>query len=186
MGMPDLLDRWTREEVLALPDDGNRYELLDGELLVTPAPSLRHQHAVGALLLRLAPYVDSSRAGYLSHSPADLALEGGQVAQPDLFVVATPRGRRPATWAECGIPVLVVEVVSPSTAHYDRLIKRRRYQRSGVAEYWVVDLEARVVERWRPADDRPEVLDRRLIWQPVPDFPAFDLDLGEFFSGFPA
>ena len=185
MGMPDLAERWTRAEVLTLPDDGNRYELLDGELLVTPSPSLRHQHAVGALLRRLTPYVEETQAGYVSHSPADLSLEGGQVAQPDVFVVPTPRGRRPRTWEECGIPVLAIEVLSPSTAHYDRVVKRQRYMRTGVAEYWVVDLDSKLVERWRPDEPRPEILEGILRWQPVPTCPALEIDLVGFFAEIP-
>src|SRR5258706_15309046 len=76
MGMPSFAIPWTRELVLALPDDGNRYELLDGELLVTPAPRARHQDAALALLRRLDPYVRLHRIGHVGFAPADLALEG--------------------------------------------------------------------------------------------------------------
>ena len=75
MGMPSSTTQWTREMVLALPDDGNRYELLDGELLVTPAPRARHQDAVVALLYRLTPYVREHRFGHLGCAPADLQLQ---------------------------------------------------------------------------------------------------------------
>lgn len=82
-------------------------------------------------------------------APADLDLRAGQLVQPDLFVVPPIPGRGPARWEECGIPILIAEVVSPSTARFDRITKRRRYQRSGVPVYWVVDLDARL--RWHPA-----------------------------------
>lgn len=185
MGMPDLATRWTREMVLALPDDGNRYELLDGELLVTPGPSSRHQDAALALVLRLAAYLRDHRLGHLGFAPADLALEGGQVAQPDLYVVPLRDGRAPREWAEYGIPLLVVEVLSPSSARYDRLVKRRRYQRTGVAEYWIVDPEAQVVERWRPEDERPEVLDQVLTWQPDSARSPLPINLPELFAELP-
>ena len=186
MAMPSTArPAWTRERVLALPDDGNRYELLDGELLVTPAPRARHQDASLALVLKLHPYVREFGIGKLGFSPADLELEGGQLAQPDVFVVPLIEGRRPRDWKEYGIPLLVIEILSPSSARPDRITKRRRYQRTGVPEYWVVDLDARIVERWRPQDERPEVLDELLTWQPDPAHPALTISLPELFSEVP-
>jgi Uma2 family endonuclease len=173
--------------VLALPEDGNRYELFDGELLVTPAPSAGHQWAVMAVLQRLILYLDGTTIGFACRSPADLRLEGGQIAQPDVFVVV-PRadGSRPARWDDFGIPLLVVEVLSPSTAPADRITKRRRYQRTGVPEYWVVDTAGRVIERWRPDDQRPEIIDQTLAWEPVPGHPPLLISLGELFADVPA
>jgi Uma2 family endonuclease len=185
MGMPNTA-RWTRDMVLALPDDGSRYELFDGELLVTPAPSAGHQWAVAAVFRRLDRYLDGSGIGFACLSPADLPLEGGQIAQPDVFVVP-PRadGTRPTSWKEFGIPLLVVEVLSPSTAPADRITKRRRYQRTGVPEYWVVDRDSRVIERWRPGDLRPEVLDETLAWEPRPGHAALVFPLAELFAEVP-
>ena len=77
---------------------------------------------------------------------------------------------------------LAVEILSPSTARLDRQVKRRLYQRQGVPEYWIVDIDARLVERWRPADDRPEILTERLTWQPDPARPALGVDLGAYFA----
>lgn len=147
---------WTREMVLDLPDDGNRYELLDGELLVTPSPSARHQWAVAAVFQRLIRYLDGTTIGFACTSPSDLRLEGGQIAQPDVFVVAPqPDASRPGRWEDFGIPLLVVEVLSPSTAPADRIAKRRRYQRTGIPEYWVVDAAGRVIERSRTEASLP-------------------------------
>ena len=176
---------WTREMVLALPDDGNRYELFDGELLVTPAPRARHQDAALALVRRLDPYVRSQGLGHLGFAPADLALEGGQLAQPDVYVVPMLGRRAPRVWKEYGIPLLVVEILSPSSARHDRITKRRRYQRTGVPEYWVVDLDARIVERWRPGDERPEVLDDVLTWQPDSTLTPLTIVLPELFAEVP-
>lgn len=116
--------------VLALPEDGNRYELFDGELLVTPAPSARHQWAVLAFYQRLFLYLRGTSIGVACVAPADLRLEGTQAAQPDVFVVR-PRedGGLPARWEAFGIPVLVVEILSLGSAHADRIVKRRRDQR---------------------------------------------------------
>jgi Uma2 family endonuclease len=180
--MPDTLRRWTREEVLALPDDGNRYELIDGELLVTPSPRGVHQRGVISLYDRIAPFVKQHRLGVTGLAPADLDLRSGQLTQPDLYVVSKmPGGREPLEWPDFGIPFLIVEVISPSTARHDRITKRRRYQRSGVAEYWIVDLDARLVERWRPSEERPEVLDLSLRWEPEEAGDALEIDLVRYF-----
>jgi len=182
MVMPDVVKRWTREEVQALPDDGNRYELVDGELLVTPSPRPIHQVAVWALYDRIAPYVRSHRLGLAGLAPSDLDLESGQSVQPDLFVVSLRDGRVPLAWPDFGIPLLIAEVLSPSTALNDRTKKRRRYQASQVGEYWIVDVDARVIERWRPDDERPEILAERIGWQPDPTFAPLTLELASYFK----
>lgn len=183
MGMPETLRRWTREEVLALPDDGNRYELIDGELLVSPSPRVIHQRGVLALYDRIGPFVRRHRLGVTGLAPSDLDLRSGQLSQPDLYVAPRkPDGQEPIEWPDFDIPFLIVEVASPSTARYDRITKRRRYQRSGVAEYWIVDLDARIVERWRPADERPEVLDTAIAWNPEGAPEPLQIDLAAYFS----
>ena len=180
MGMPDTI-RWTRDQVLNLPADGNRYELVDGELLVSPAPAFDHQVVLGRVYMMLAPYVDAAKLGLVLWSPADLELEPGQLNQPDVFVLpSAPATRR---WEDAPRPVLVIEALSPSTARYDRGLKRRYYQRAGVPEYWIVDIDARVVEGWRPGDDRPEVLDRELSWAPAEGTAPLVIDIGALFAG---
>ena len=183
MGMPNIAKQWTREEVQALPDDGNRYELLDGELLVSPSPKAIHQLAVFRLYERIYPYVSKHGLGETGLAPSDLDLKSGQSLQPDLFAVevSTPRGQEPK-WEHFGIPFLIVEVLSPSTALYDRNKKRVRFQRSGVSEYWILDPHARLIERWRPDDQRPEILTELIQWQPRQDIPPLTIDLGEFFQ----
>src|ERR1043166_5717014 len=135
MGMPEAVHRWTREEVLALPDDGNRYELVNGELLVPPAPSAIHQEAVLTLYRHIHPYVSPRHLGHVMLSPADLDLGRGQSVQPDLLVVPLVGGRKPLDWRQYGVPLLIAEVSSPSTARYIRGIKRKEYQEAGVADY---------------------------------------------------
>jgi Uma2 family endonuclease len=181
MGMPSFTKPWTRADVLALPDDGNRYELVDGELLVSPSPRWRHQLALGNLFQLVAPYVRSRCLGTAMFSPADLDLRSGQLVQPDLFVARWIDGQKPSEWEEVGIPVLVAEILSPSTAHFDRNIKRRRYQRSGVPTYWVVDLNAKRVEQWTPADEKPLIMDDRLVWHPAGAPDPLVIDLPAFF-----
>lgn len=198
---------WTVAEVLALPYDGRRYELIDGRLyiwgtlvtgdgipgpseLVTPSPSWVHQRAVLGLATRLRSYLGERRAGSVLIAPADVELGKGSVVEPDVFVVPLVAGRAPRTWQEAGRLLLAVEVLSPGTARHDRVTKRRLYQGQGVPEYWIVDVDARVVERWRPGDERPEMLAERLEWRPEeasqgredPTTPALVIDLGQFFA----
>lgn len=170
---------WTREEVLALPDDGNRYELVDGELLVSPGPRPLHQRAVDDLHHALSAFVRAHRLGRLYASPADLDLGSGQVVQPDLFVTMR---RGFSEWTDVGIPILVIEILSPSTAVFDRVTKRLRYQKAGVPQYWIVDLDARLVEIWTPDADRPAIITDILTWRPNPSTPALELDLPALFA----
>jgi len=184
MGMPQTAERWTADMVRALPDDRNRYEVIDGELLVTPAPSWTHQRAVGGLLLRLSAYLQGQTWGEVVTSPADISFHEDMLVQPDVFVVPLgPGGRRGRHWTDIRALLLAVEVLSPSTARADRQVKRRLYQREGVGEYWIVDVDARVVERWRPSDERPEIVTTILTWHPQPAAAPFELDLLEFFEG---
>jgi Uma2 family endonuclease len=182
MGMPHAADRWTAERVRALPDDGNRYELIGGELVVTPAPRGLHQESIMGLVTRLEPWLRTTGIGRLLFSPADLSLGEDEVLQPDLFVYRTASGARLRDWSDIVELRLVVEVLSPSSARYDRQLKRKRYQRAGIAEYWIVDLDARLIERWHPTDDRPEMVTDRLMWAADPNLPAFELDAAEFFA----
>jgi Uma2 family endonuclease len=183
MGMPALAHRWTREEVLALPDDGNRYELVDGELLVSPSPRFLHQAAVLELLVLLHRYAEAHRPliGTVCHSPADLDLRSGQLLQPDVFVAPRADGRRVRDWHEVGIPLLVAEVLSPRTARFDRVVKRQRFQRSGVPTYWIVDVDARLVEIWTPEAERPIIATESVTWQPDANAPALTIDLVAYF-----
>jgi Uma2 family endonuclease len=182
MGMPQLAPTWDRAQVLALPDDRHRYELVDGELLVSPSPRYLHQHAVGAFYRLLHAHVREHGLGAAIFSPADLSFDGRQLLQPDVFVAPLVEGRGPKDWSDITVPLLVIEVLSRSTARYDRLVKRSFYQRSRVPEYWIVDLDARLVERWRPSDERPEILTDQLAWQPDPSQAPLVIDLAELFK----
>lgn len=182
MAMPDVLERWTAAQVRELPDDGNRYEVVDGELLVTPAPRYDHQDAVAQLWRRLDDYLQIVLVGHATISPADVELDPHTLVQPDVFVVKLVEGRRPKNWADLQGLLLAVEILSPSSARADRTVKRRRYQREGIPEYWVVDVDARLVERWRPGDERPEILTDALTWQPDVAREPLSVDLRAYFT----
>jgi Uma2 family endonuclease len=182
MGMPHAADRWTAEMVRALPDDGNRYELVSGQLLVTPAPAPRHQAAAAALYDLLAPFLRENRLGTIYWSPADISLGEDEVLQPDLFVFRTPHAGPPHSWSEIASLILAIEILSPGTERHDRTVKRRRYQRAGTPEYWVVDLDRAAIERWRPDAVAAEVITDHMTWRPDPPSPALDIDLTALFA----
>ena len=177
MGMPQTADVWTAERIRALPDDRRRHEVVDGEHLVTPAPRVVHERAVGLLRDALRPYVDSHALGECFAGRSDVELDPRTLVQPDVFVTAR---RRAKAWSEILPLRLAVEVLSPSTARADRLVKRPRYQKAGI-EFWIVDLDARLVERWRPREDRPEVLAESLDWRPEGAVEPLVVDLPSLF-----
>lgn len=175
---------WTPEDVRALPHDGNRYECIGGALLVTPAPNGLHQRAIALLWDHVSPYVRRHAVGELLPSPSDIEIEAGALVQPDLFVYRIPSGGIVTRdWSVVKSLVLAIEVLSPSTARYDRGLKRRFYLRSRTDELWLVDTESRVIERWRHGDRRPEVLNDALVWHPNGAGEPLRVALDEFFAG---
>ena len=139
--------QWTYEDVRALPEDGNRYEVLDGVLYVSPGPTPNHQRRLFRLSVRLDQYVRERSLGEWFIAPTDLVMPGATPVEPDAFFVAATNTsvRELETHLE-GVPDLVVEVASPSTASYDRRQKQDAYARAGVPEYWIVDPSALTVE----------------------------------------
>ncbi len=131
---------------------------------------------------QLAPYLVASGAGMILWSPADISLGEDEILQPDLFVYRTADAKALREWSDITELVLVIEVLSLPTARYDRQLKRRRYQRAAVPEYWIVDLDSRLIERWRPEDTRPEILPDSLAWQPPGASEPLVIDLGELWK----
>ena len=162
--MPALRPVTTIDELLALPEDGQRHELLDGVHVVSPAPAYLHQKVLMRFTKALLEAVAARDDLQLLASPADIVLGPKTLVQPDLFVLRIDPAKPPNSWKDVGVPLLAIEVLSPSTAPRDRGAKRRIYQRAGVAEYWVVDSDAALIERWMPSDVRPEIVDEVLTW----------------------
>ena len=171
---------WTAEMVRQLPEDGNRYEVVYGELLVTPAPRFDHQLLVSRLAVAIAIYLDLEPVGIMLTSPADISWGRDVLVQPDVFVV-TREEAKGREWSGIQSLLLVVEVLSPSTTRADRFTKRRRYQEAGVPLYWVVDGVEQRVEVWMPDSELPVVETRRLVWHPAGAGRAFTLELAELF-----
>ncbi|HEX2076312.1 MAG TPA: Uma2 family endonuclease [Longimicrobium sp.] len=178
---------WTYAEFARLPDDSNRYEIIAGELYVTPSPDPVHTRIAFSLAALLERFVAQHKLGWVTPAPVDVLLGKGDYVQPDVVFVRREHG---VEITDRGIevpPDLVVEVVSPSTALRDRGLKRERYAAFGVPEYWIIDPQAKRVEVYRLAEDpdRPAlVADESLAWRPVPGGPVLTLMLSDFILGY--
>src|SRR5260370_22785713 len=135
----------TYEDYAALPDDGKRYELHEGELSVPPAPGTRHQQILVTLTVLLAPHVKARGLGTLLIAPLDCIMSDITVVQPDLLYVDDSRRQIVSARGVEGGPTLAVEVLSPSTTHIDRRRKMTLYATHGVTWYCIVDPDVRVI-----------------------------------------
>ncbi len=145
MTQPKARIKFAVNDYMTTPDD-RRYQLLDGELILAPAPTTKHQWIAGRLYVALEQFVVSTRGGRVFYAPTDVVLSDHDVVQPDILFVSNARSSIVTEANIQGAPDLVVEVLSPSTAPDDRGYKRTLYGRHGVQEYWLVDPEAETVE----------------------------------------
>jgi Uma2 family endonuclease len=143
----------TYADYAALPDDGKRYEILDGELFVTPSPSSQHQIILANLVEVLGGYVRQHRIGKVLFAPLDVIFADSSIAQPDAIYLDAASMPLISRRGIEGGPPLVVEVLSPSTTRTDRSVKFSLYARYGVEFYWIVDPDARVLEAYRRAGE---------------------------------
>jgi Uma2 family endonuclease len=169
---------WTLDELHSLPDDGNTYELVHGELFVTPAPAPIHEVVASRLTELLTPYVAEHNLGKVLHPHSVVQHEGSQV-EPDLTVRALPAGNTP--WTEWPVPILVIEILSPSTRRRDREHKRDFYLEVGVPEYWIVDPEQRTITSIRP-DRRDVIANQSLDWEPAGVATPLHVELAHVFD----
>ena len=145
MTQPKPKIKFSVDDYMTTPDE-KRYQLLAGELILAPAPKDIHQAIVGHLFVALYQFVNQLGLGWVRVSPYDVVLSRYDVFQPDILFVSNSRAGIITEANIQGAPDLVVEVLSPGTAHYDRGYKRTLYGRHGVLEYWLVDPEAETVE----------------------------------------
>ncbi len=184
MVMSAMQRKWTADAVRDLIREDRawpRYELIDGELLVTPAPRDAHQFACFELCRLLDEFLRREPIGVATLSPSDVPISPDNLVQPDVYVVPAHETLDGHTlhWPAATYLLLAAEVLSPSSWRTDRITKRDLYLDNGVIEYWIVDLEARVVERWRPSQHTPELLRDAITWTPrdgcslIIDLPAY-------------
>ncbi len=170
---------WTLEEVHRLPDDGNKYELIRGELFVTPPPSVDHEEVLARLSAMLTRYVESHGIGRVYRPRAVICFEGSE-AESDLMARRVPLGSHGNAWEKLPPPLLVVEVLSPTTRRRDLLNKREYYLDAGAAEYWIVDGERREIRVVRPRHEDVTVRDS-LVWRAA-RAESFVLDVPTLFT----
>jgi Uma2 family endonuclease len=172
---------YTADMVRAIPDDGNIYEVVHGELLVTPSPRPWHEEVAIRLLESIRSYLRTELVGHAYGSRSDLSWGRRDVlVSPDLFVVPLQEARR-LDWLTLRTVLLAAEVLSPSSVRADRFTKRRLYQEQGVPLYWVIDPDERFAEVWRPDDAFPHVERQALVWAPAGTRTPFTMELGELF-----
>ena len=180
MSMPAVV-YYSADMVRALPEDGNRYETVHGELLVSPAPRLTHQVVLQRLALILGKYLEAAGFEGLFSVDADISWGPDLLVQPDLFVADPDELRREADWSEVQTLYLVVEILSPSSLRADRFTKRRLYQEQGISPYWVIDIDNRQVEVWTPDALFPVVEREVLTWRHPAASTACVVDLPTLF-----
>lgn len=179
MHMALKVHRWTRADLVSLPDDGNRYEVLAGKLFVTPLPSPRHQIIADRLMDALKPYLRDHRLG-TAFGPGAVTF-GDSELQPDVVVFDVMPDRAPERWDQLSHPRLVVEVLSATTRRRDLQDKRAAYQQLGIPEYWALDRVERCALCWTPGRMEPLVERTALRWQPLPDLDPLVIDLATVF-----
>ena len=138
--------RWTYTDYAAIPDDGQRYAIVDGVLFMAPAPNEWHQTAALEIASYLRAYVKLKDLGRVYIAPFDVELDYRTVVQPDVLVVLNAHLERITFSRIIGAPDLVVEISSPGTVGHDRTEKRQAYARAGAPEYWIADPASRTVE----------------------------------------
>lgn len=176
----------TYEDLRKMPDDGKRYELIDGEVFMTPAPRPRHQRTVGRLYRALADFVEKQGLGEVLLAPTDVVLGERTAVQPDLLYITRDRASIATELDVQGAPDLVIEVLSPSNAAFDRETKLQVYARAGVRELWYLDPATRTAEILELGGDGRYVLASTLsgdsrITSTV--LPGLSLPLADLFPG---
>jgi Uma2 family endonuclease len=152
--------KFSYEDLQHIPPDRNRYEIVDGELFVTPAPIPLHQRIVMNLAAQLWQHVRKHRLGEVFAAPLDIVFTSETVLEPDIIFVSRSRLHIIGEKNLAGPPDLVVEVLSESTARLDREIKPKQYARYGVPEFWRVDPEEKTVEIFRLKEGEYELAER--------------------------
>lgn len=178
MLMAQTTDAWTLADLDRLPNDGNKYELVDGELFVTPAPAPQHEVLIARLRKILDRYCEDHGLGRTYGDNAALRTKESELL-PDLSVRQEPE-IAPTTWAEMPLPILVIEVVSPTTRRRDHEFKRDFYLRIGVPEYWIVDGGKRTIRIVKP-NTNDVVAERELTWHPDNATTPLTIDVVAFF-----
>ena len=177
--------KYTVRDYMSIPDgDERRFELIDGELMLAPAPVPTHQRIVLRLLYILIEFVERNQLGEVFTSPIDVVLSEHHVVQPDILFISSERLHIIGDRNVQGAPDLVIEVLSPSTTKRDRVLKSSSYLRFGVPEYWIVDPAERTIEVMRAGQTKFDTL--RVYTEGTsaesPTFPGLLIDVSSIFA----
>ena len=174
---------WTYDDYAALPDDGRRYEIVNGVLYMSPSPSWSHQEIVGEIFSHLRTYLRTTGSGGAFMAPIDVELAPNVVFQPDVVVLLKANRKKLKERHIVGAPDLAVEIVSPSSETHDRHKKIDAYARAGVPEYWIVDPDARTVEvlAWEKGEYQSQGVYREKATLPSQIVPGLSVQVEQFF-----
>jgi Uma2 family endonuclease len=177
--------KWTYEDLLLLPEDGLRHEIIDGEHYVNASPVTKHQRISYNLIAEFAFYLKEHPVGALFHAPFDVVFSRNDVVEPDLIFISNERREILTTKNIQGSPDLLIEILSDSNRKYDEVTKRALYEQTGVEEYWIVDPVAdsvRVFRRNAVAryELAAEFCDRDKLTSPL--FPTLEISLDRIFA----
>lgn len=171
---------WTRNDLTIMPEDGNRYEVLDGELFVTPGPAPHHQGIAFELAKVLDAYCRANRIGAIA-IPGSVVFGDNELI-PDVLVIPGIARLHGEHWEDLPLPILVVEVLS-STRHAsqdrDLSVKRDAYLRIGIGTYWVVDPHRRCVHVWTQESPHEQIVTDTLRWRPKLDCAPLELSVAD-------
>jgi Uma2 family endonuclease len=175
--------KYTHADLLLMPDDGKRREIIDGELYVTPSPVNYHQKILFNLTMAFGKFLENHPLGELRFAPLDVILSEHDVLEPDLLLVMNEHENFLQDWVR-GAPDLVIEILSPTTEARDRGLKLKAYARYGVGEYWIVDPVAQVVEVYRLTAEGFHLAATGAKGKAVetPLLPGFSLAVGSIFK----
>ncbi|HKV10791.1 MAG TPA: Uma2 family endonuclease [Thermoanaerobaculia bacterium] len=186
MATPARKPKYTYQDYLLFPDDGNRHEIIGGEHYVSPAPSRRHQRTVGNFYLHLRLFLEQSLLGEVLLAPFDVILSDWDVVQPDLLVISRERSAISQERGAFGAPDLAIEVLSDSTRRTDETSKHELYETAGVREYWMADPDAETIRVHRFRNGRlvpvGELSTAAGDWLETPLLPGLSIALTQIFE----
>lgn len=177
------LHAFTYDDLTDTPDDGNRYEIINGELIVSPSPSLKHQRLLNRLNIKMSAFVEAHQLGEVFIAPLDVIFSPYNVVQPDLFFIARQRLPQMEGRVITGAPDLAVEILSPYSRMIDLVRKKAMYATAGVQEYWAVDPRHRTLTVFTLVNGQYEEVKQRDGVARSLVLPGFEVNVAELFAG---